>query len=118
MSPQKANEYATRIRTPPYVSHKPDVYHRVLPNSPSFLILCSDGLPDLYDEMGPSELVNRWVGIVGRCWESQGPRRNTALSLLRDAIGGDDTNTVSQNLTVEMDERWMDDTTIIVQRFQ
>jgi pyruvate dehydrogenase phosphatase len=39
------------------------------------------------------------------------------VHLLRDAIGADDISRSSANLTVEMDERWIDDTTIIVHRF-
>lgn len=39
------------------------------------------------------------------------------MALLREAIGGNDVHAVSRNLTVEMEERWMDDTTIIIQRF-
>ena len=45
-----------------------------------------------------------------------GSRTNLAVHLLRDAIGGNDIHRASANLTVEMDERWMDDTTILVHR--
>lgn len=39
------------------------------------------------------------------------------LYLLRDAIGGQDAHRLSRNMTVEMEERWMDDVTIVIQRF-
>lgn len=45
-----------------------------------------------------------------------GSRTNLAVHLLLDAIGGNDIHRASANLTVEMDERWMDDTTILVHR--
>lgn len=49
--------------------------------------------------------------------QGNGSAVNLAVHLLREAIGGADIHRVSANLTVEMDERWMDDTTIIVHRF-
>lgn len=120
MTARRANEYAARILTPPYVSNIPEVYHRVLPSTPSFLILCSDGLTDLYEEMGQQEMVNHWVQVVSQALELfsclSDQRTNLALRLLRDAIGGEDATIVSRNITVEMEERWMDDTTIVVQR--
>ena len=88
-----------RIKTPPYVSGKPEVSHVYLketfttPNPsvvPSvgqehleeheldqkaglqrFLILCSDGLVDLYDEAVEPAL---WAGVVGRCLSFVGSR--------------------------------------------
>lgn len=41
---------------------------------------------------------------------------NPALALLRAALGGGDGALVSRMLTVEMGERWMDDTTVVVLR--
>ncbi|KAF9516475.1 hypothetical protein BS47DRAFT_1340814 [Hydnum rufescens UP504] len=41
---------------------------------------------------------------------------NLALAILRDILGGDDADQVSQVMTVEMRERFMDDTTIQVIR--
>ena len=55
------------------------------------------------------------VSVVGRTIENRAPG-NLALSLLRDGLGGGDVRLVSQKLTVEMEEKWMDDVTIIVQR--
>ncbi|KAI0645389.1 protein serine/threonine phosphatase 2C [Trametes meyenii] len=118
--------HVPRIRTPPYLSNKPDIYHVPLQNTnvaapPSrLLILCSDGLSDLYDGYSFQEMAEEWIQVVGKAHEAQtgpaGGRVNLALSLLREAIGGSDTQLVSRNLTVEMEERWMDDTTIVVQR--
>ena len=122
--------HVPRIRTPPYLSNAPDVYHRDFSAEARTagaplqraLILCSDGLTDLYHGYTPQEMAGEWVQVVGRELDASSgpspsqPRANLALSLLREAIGGSDTQLVSRNLTVEMEERWMDDTTIIVQR--
>ncbi|KAJ6475222.1 phosphatase 2C-like domain-containing protein [Mycena vitilis] len=110
---------AARISTPPYVSNIPDIYHRDLPSRPWFLILCSDGLPsaESYDGMDTFATTRIWTELVGRVLDSQ-PTVNIALSLLRAAIGGQDERKVSRSLTVEMEERWMDDVSISIQRFQ
>ena len=65
--------------------------------------------------MDAREMVGRWVRIVGQALDLD-RSSNVALSLLRDVLGGDDTQVVSRNLTVEMEERWMDDTTILIQQ--
>ncbi|KAJ7713944.1 phosphatase 2C-like domain-containing protein [Mycena maculata] len=111
---------ASRISTPPYVSNIPDVYHRDLPSRPWFLILCSDGLPsaEAYDGMDTPTMTRTWTEFVGQILDSHSPAVNTALSLLRTAIGGQDEYKVSRSLTVEMEERWMDDVSISIQRFQ
>ncbi|KAJ7782994.1 phosphatase 2C-like domain-containing protein [Mycena metata] len=103
---------ASRISTPPYVSNMPDVYHRDLPSRPWFLLLCSDGLSsaETYDGMDTASMTRSWTEFP--------PGVNTALSLLRAAIGGQDEQKVSRSLTVEMDERWMDDVSISIQRFR
>lgn len=128
MSPSLVEQYAGRILTPPYVSDIPDVHHCVF-DSPaetreSFLILCSDGLLDIYDHMNltlsESELADRWIRIVGSSLKGrkeQGLPRNLAFDLLRDAIGGEDLDLASRNLTLEMDDKWIDDITVLVQRF-
>ncbi|KAG8213848.1 phosphatase 2C-like domain-containing protein [Butyriboletus roseoflavus] len=113
MTPVLAKQYAGRILTPPYVSDIPDVHHFVFDvtadTQESFLILCSDGLLDIYDNidatLSESDLAER------------GLPKNLALDLLRDAIGGEDIDLASRNLTLEMDEKWMDDITVLVQRF-
>ncbi|KAI8993784.1 phosphatase 2C-like domain-containing protein [Trametes punicea] len=131
LSAEVMEPHVSRIRTPPYLSNTPDVYHVRLTTegahssgaiaaSPRVLILCSDGLSDLYDGYSFQDMANEWTHVVGRAFDSNSgagaERANLALLLLREAIGGSDTQLVSRNLTVEMEERWMDDTTIVVQR--
>ena len=128
MTPLMVEQYAARILTPPYVSDMPDVHHyafeRTLDRQESFLILSSDGLLDLYDNIGSTlsdgETAERWVRIVGNSLKKRkelGIPKNLAFDLLRDAIGGDDIDLASRNLTLEMDDKWMDDVTVLVQRF-
>ena len=66
-------------------------------------------------------LITRWVEVVGQSLMADTPQnqddKNLALALLRNCIGGEDRNLLSRNLTVEMEERWMDDITIVVQDF-
>lgn len=62
--------------------------------------------------MKSEEVVADWVRVVGEALESHS--LNAAMCLLRDVIGGSDIHKVSMNLTVEMEERWMDDTTILI----
>lgn len=122
ISPPLLADYAGRILSPPYVSNVPDLYHLTLDNDrETFLILCSDGLLDLYGSSGGQSstqvLANKWAKIISRSLVHSGKATgNLAFYLLRDAIGGSDVSLVSQNLTLEMDEKWMDDVTILVQR--
>lgn len=83
-----------------------------------FLVMCSDGLTDLYmhdddrkDLSTLEEIADAIVLVVSNRPTVDG---NAALHLLRDAVGGSDEDKVSRNLTVEMAFRWMDDTTILV----
>jgi pyruvate dehydrogenase phosphatase len=114
--------FIARVRSPPYVSATPDVQHLSLSGhrrAPYALLLCSDGLPDLYHARFTSraEMAAHWARVVGAAVDAQRVVGGAALRLLRDALGGDDVRAVSQYLTVEMDnERWMDDVTILVQR--
>jgi len=118
-SPDKVRSFIFRNKTPPYLSGIPDIQHVDLASSNSseaFLIMCSDGLMDLYDDDRlnlQSVLAPRWVGHVAAQSRAS---KNLALDLLRDGLGGDDTEKVSRMITVEMTFRWMDDTTILVQR--
>ena len=129
-------EIIPRIITPPYLSAEPDVHHvalksafqrrepvdssaSVAPGDPTitqrrFLILCSDGLTDLYQEA--EDPSSAWAGVVGRALleAAVGDPVNPALDLLRASLGGSDPVLVSRMLTVEMTSRWMDDTTILV----
>ncbi|KAG6915397.1 hypothetical protein DXG01_011716 [Tephrocybe rancida] len=118
ISPNQLHRYAERILTPPYVSNIPEVYHFV-PDLPYFVLLGSDGFlsTERYNGMDATEVVERWINISGHVLDSRRMETvNCALYLLRDMLGGDDIDMVSRNLTVEMEERWMDDTTILMQK--
>lgn len=69
---------------------------------------------DLYEDMDRDldSLGPTWIEVL----RSSAPGEHLALKLLRDALGGTDTERVSRLMTVEMTFRWMDDTTILVQR--
>jgi len=127
LPPRQVAEYASRILTPPYVSGLPEVFHHSFDVSKQeiVLILSSDGLQDLYDsydaQMSDQEMADRWVRVIGRRMRSAKDvdlQSNLALRLLRDAVGGNNVELVSRNLTLEMEDKWMDDVTILVQRFQ
>jgi pyruvate dehydrogenase phosphatase len=119
---QQPEAYIARVKSPPYVSNVPDVHHIPLSKGGPgqqrdfCLISCSDGLTDLYDGRTRTDMIHRWVVVVGQAIENATREGNLALSLLRDGLGGDDIRLVSQKLTVEMEDKWMDDVTIIVQR--
>lgn len=84
-----------------------------------FLIMCSDGLMDLYGdgdgERAIEALAGTWVKAVGED-ERNLENGNLALQLLRHALGGPNEEKVSRMLNLQMFERWMDDTTIIVEK--
>ena len=104
--------------TPPYISRVAEVQHvELLQGTSSFLLMCSDGLMDLYEDQRTEldgVLSKKWVDNVGREYSKKG---NLALGLLREALGGEDEEKVSRMMTVEMSFKWIDDTTILVQRF-
>ena len=120
--------FLSRNRTPPYISSEPDVVHRRL-GPRSFLILATDGLSELYDGAGRSDMVADWARCVAEAGgaarhgrasakdggEEEEEEENLALGLLRRALGGEDLMSISQMITLEMESPWMDDTTIIVQ---
>jgi len=89
--------------------------------SPIFLILATDGLSELYQDLEQEDMANEWARCVGTTYCTQarlvGKLRtdNLALRLLRHALGDEDTLRVSQMLTLNMSTTWMDHTTIIVQ---
>ncbi|RDB25034.1 Protein phosphatase 2C C10F6.17c [Hypsizygus marmoreus] len=116
---KKIDDFLLRNKTPPYLSNRPDVRHVKLGATDSLLIMCSDGLLDLYEDYDLSlrDVADLWVKFLGRR-ETSRDNPNRALSLLREALGGEDADKVSRMMTVEMDFRWMDDTTIVVQRLR
>ncbi|KAI0317398.1 protein serine/threonine phosphatase 2C [Amylostereum chailletii] len=125
--------FLSRNHTPPYISSVPEVVHRRLgapltsvagaPSHkiPYFLILTTDGLSELFEEFSRQERADDWAACVGSALQSSSQTHgsasseNLALRLLRMALGGDDTDQVSQLLTLNMGTPWMDDTTIVVQ---
>ncbi|KAL5530454.1 hypothetical protein ACEPAF_6712 [Sanghuangporus sanghuang] len=117
-----------RVRTPPYLSADPDVAHSRLnrgsnafagvPNQ--FLVLCTDGLPDLLETIPPQGHPQYYVDAVippGTRNEQASFRLddNIALRILKKALGGEDNNAVSQMISLQSDQPWLDDVTIIVQ---
>jgi pyruvate dehydrogenase phosphatase len=118
----KLNDFLPRNITPPYLSNIADVKHVKLDSSEKdgrFLIMCSDGLIDLYmyesDDQNLTtleQITDYMVTVVGNRAD---PRSNAALYLLRDALGGNDEDKVSRLLTVERTDKWMDDVTVLVQ---
>ena len=110
-------DHSQLILTPPYVLGTPEVFQVQVPESPCFVLLCSDGLNlDPIDEVDIHDLRKRWTTVTGKAID-RAASSNVALALVRDAIGGDDSHEVSRNLTVEMDEPWLDDITVIVQKY-
>ncbi|KAK0461419.1 protein serine threonine phosphatase 2C [Desarmillaria tabescens] len=111
---QSVEQFIKRSFTPPYVSNIADVKHITLdPNSKAraCLVMCTDGLMDLFEgesrEGGTLDILalgRRWLEIIEPIVWTKGT--NAALHLLRDSLGGAD----------EDKDRWMDDTTILIQR--
>lgn len=131
----KLEHLLPRNNSPPYLSVLADVKHVALQpstanTSESFLILCSDGLVDLYEHTNArratlEEILTQWVHILGEYMDRRGAKvgneadkDNSALALLRHALMGgevDNPDRLAQMLTVEIPCRWMDDTTALVQ---
>jgi len=96
---------------------------------PRFLILASDGFSDLCSDsdapFGSNErmkhIISSWAYSMSllhppRCVSDALPWSkgdNMALRLLRRALG-EDRFSVSKVLTLDMDEAWIDDTTLVV----
>lgn len=119
-------DWLPRNKTPPYLSNIADVDHVDLAATEKegrFLIMCSDGLTDLYvhdddrkDINTLQEVADKIVNVLSTRSAPPGlDSNNSALHLLREAMGGSDEDKVSRNLTVQMAFRWMDDVTIVVQ---
>jgi len=115
--PADVRSFISRNITPPYISGVPEVQHvELVQGTSSFLLMCSDGLMDLYEDqrLELNEILSKkWVEKVGKGYSKES---NLALSVLREALGGEDEEKVSRMITVEMSFKWMDDTTILVQR--
>jgi len=114
----KIADFLDRKLTPPYISAESDIQHVHVPSlgtAEAFLVLPSDGLVDLsgdtygYDHRDPAIGGKKWVEVLGH---KERTGINSALFLLRDAMGQDE-DAVSSMLTVDSEQRWMDDTTIL-----
>jgi pyruvate dehydrogenase phosphatase len=111
------SELLARNHTPPYVSNRAEVEHLDLaslgPSAMPVLILCSDGLVDLYSRRSKVEdiaqAVQSWI-TMSACEGSN----NLALDLLWDALGGDGGIEVSSKIVRGMSKKRVDDTTVIV----
>ena len=77
------------------------------------VIVATDGLRDLYEGRltATEELAGRWVHVVMA--EGDGFGGHKALSLASDGLG-EELDTKSMRLTIDMDQAWLDDTTIVV----
>jgi pyruvate dehydrogenase phosphatase len=70
------------------------------------------------DETRLMELGKRLVKLVdnGAFGQTGADKKNLALELLRNALGGDDWEKVSRNLTSEASSKWLDDITVLIER--
>ncbi|KAG7090601.1 hypothetical protein E1B28_009704 [Marasmius oreades] len=138
-SEEMIKKITERNLTPPYLSNSPDIVHLNLKDegaSHACLILCSDGLMDLFSgghnrtnaqPLNISKMAESWIRMVAE--ESLVPssnsgqnnigdaKSNLALRLVYEGLGDSrrDEERMSWMLTLEMQEKWMDDTTVIVE---
>jgi len=127
----RPDDIIPRILTPPYLSNEPDVREIKLKNEcslgsdaeakESFLILCSDGLVDLYEARDLAKLKRiskSWMKAASKdgrkSYQEADVYKNRAMRILREGLGGTDTDRVAQLVTVEIMNKWLDDITIIV----
>ncbi|QRV82244.1 protein phosphatase 2C [Ceratobasidium sp. AG-Ba] len=125
--------FTKRNLTPPYMTASPDVVHLDLggdgstsDGTPRFIILTSDGSVDehVLNIFGRSEAQSfqKWVELVGAQLDAkfgdeigmENKTSNLALSILREAFGGSNEELVSMFLTLDMKDKWIDDTSIQV----
>ncbi|KAG2145946.1 protein serine threonine phosphatase 2C [Suillus bovinus] len=129
----KLEHFLPNNKSPPYLSARADIKHVALQPSTantSFLILCSDGLIDLYEHTTArratlEEILTQCVHMLGEHMDrrdakvgAEVDKENAALVLLKHALMGggvDNPDRLAQMLTVEIPCRWMDDTTVLVQ---
>jgi pyruvate dehydrogenase phosphatase len=115
----KVRELVARNLTPPYLSNQAEVEHVDLasldPSAMPVLVLCSDGLFDLYSRRSKVEdiaqAVQSWISTLNS--ESSD---NLALDLLWHALGGNDGVEVSSQIVSGMSNKRVDDTTVVVLR--
>ncbi|KAL1681925.1 protein serine/threonine phosphatase 2C [Schizophyllum commune] len=116
------------LKTPPYLSSDADVRHVDLTARKAtshYLILYSDGLMDLYNNESPASVAARVVQVVTQAIRF---KSDLALAVLMDGLGHTtpkaeshpkiDMDKVSRMMTVEMTEKYMDDTTVLVEKIR
>lgn len=113
----KIDKLITRNSTPPYLSNRAEVKHvdlaTVGPNSKPILILCSDGLVDLYKRRSSISDLPKGVQL----WLTTSPIEcgsNLASELLWDALGGDGGVQAATKIVRGMPGRRIDDTTVVI----
>jgi pyruvate dehydrogenase phosphatase len=114
----KVSELLARNLTPPYLSNRAEVEHIDLapldPHGMPILILCSDGLVDLYRRSKAGDMaqaIQLWLP-ASRCEASN----NLALDLLWHALGGDKGIDLSSKIVRGTYNKRVDDTTVVVLR--
>ena len=114
----KISELITRNRTPPYLSNRAEVKHvdlaTVNPNSIPILILCSDGLCDLYKRRSPTSSPPKDVQLWLTTTSLIECRSNLASEILWDALDGDGGIQAATKTVRGMPGRRIDDTTVVV----
>jgi pyruvate dehydrogenase phosphatase len=113
-------ELTSRNSTPPYLSNRAEVKHvdlaTVGPNSMPLLILCSDGLCDLYKRRSPISNLPKDVQLWLTTSSPIECRGNLAFELLWDALKGDGGVQTATAIKIVrgMPGRRIDDTTVVV----
>ena len=111
-------ELITRNRTPPYLSNRAEIKHvdlaTVDSNPTPILILCSDGLCDLYKRRSPSSSLRKDVQLWLTTTSLIECRSNLASELLWDALDGDGGVQAATKIARGMPGRRIDDTTVVV----
>jgi len=112
----KFNELLARNLTPPYLSNQAEVQHVDLasqdPSAMPVLILCSDGLINLYSQRSKVKDIAQAVQI----WITTLPLEvsdNLALDLLWNALVGDNEVEIVSGIIRGTLDRRVDDTTVI-----
>ena len=114
----KVEEFTLNNLTPPYLTATPEVVHKKLESAQYSLVLCSDGMTDLYCERGISEgEANQRIARIalqkGDDEVVTGLGDNKALFIIKDGLG-EDLEMQSAFLTIDIDFPHLDDTTVIV----
>ena len=114
----KIGELITTNRTPPYLSNRAEIKHvdlaTVDSNPTPILILCSDGLCDLYKRRSPSSSLPKDVQLWLTTTSPIECRSNLASELLWDALDGDGGVQAATKIARGMPGRRIDDTTVVV----